>query len=443
MTLPVVAIVGRPNVGKSSLFNRVLKRRVAIVADEPGTTRDRVAMEVEHRGRAFILVDTGGLEMDPETEMRLGIRGQVDAALREADVIVFLTDVTQGVVTADSEVAQLLRKTRKPVVLAVNKVDNRRREPAVLEFYELGIGDPIPVSAFHDDGVYELLDAIVRHLPPEEEQPVTEGTIQVAIVGRPNVGKSMLVNAILGQERVVVSDVPGTTRDAIDIEMEYKGQPYVLIDTAGMRRRGHQEVGVEKFSVMRSISALQRADVAVLVVDVTEPLTAQDLHVAGFIKDAFKGLVVFLNKVDLIEEAKETGEMEAWVRARLKFLLGFPVVFGSALQKKGVTEVLDAVKRVYDQRQRRVGPSQLNRLLAAAMGSHVPPSMHGRRLSIFYGTQAETNPPTFVIFVNDPTRVHFSYRRYLENTIRREFGYDGTPIRLIFRGRAGEEEEAR
>ncbi len=441
--IPTVAIVGRPNVGKSSLFNRMVAERIAIVADEPGTTRDRVTAFLTRDERTFAIIDTGGLVLGEEEGMVGAIRDQVSIAVSEADVLCFVVDVNAGLLPADEEVAELLRRESKPVVLIANKADNRDRERMAAEFYQLGIGEPITVSAQHGRGMNELWDGIVEALPePEELPPVPQGAIPVAIVGRPNVGKSSLLNAILGQERAMVHDAPGTTRDAIDTLLDYEGSPYLLIDTAGMRRRGHIERGVERFSVVRAMQAIERADVAVLVVDATEYLTAQDLHVAGYVQQAYKGLVLVINKWDLAQEEEiDRAEVEQIIRGRLKFFPSMPILFTSALRGRGVRAVLDAVALIQIGRMTRVTTAQLNRALIDALAEHPPPSSGRRRLQIYYATQAEVNPPTFVFFANDPTLIHFSYRRYLENVLRRKFGFNGTAIRLIFRGRNSEREE--
>ena len=442
--IPTVAIVGRPNVGKSSIFNRFARERIAVVADEPGTTRDRVTAFVTHEEHTLAIIDTGGLVLGSDERMIVAIREQVRNAVADADLLLFVVDVVSGIVPADEEVAASLRTSGKPVILVANKADNFRRERLAAEFYRLGIGDPFPISAHHDMGFVELWDALLDRLPEAETEPeLPEGAIPVAIVGRPNVGKSSLVNAILGEDRVVVDAVPGTTRDAVDTLFDYTDQSFVLIDTAGMRRRGHIVPGVEKFSVARATQAIERADVAALVVDATEYLTAQDLHVAGFIQDAYKGMVLVVNKWDLAEdEDLERGEVEARLRGRLKFFPKMPIVFTSALEGRGVTAVLDAVTRVWTERNKRVSTSKVNRVLIEALAAHPPPAARRRRLQVYYGTQAEVNPPTFVFFTNDPALVHFSYRRYLENVIRSNFGYQGTAIRIVFRGR-NEMQEAR
>ena len=435
--LPAVAIVGRPNVGKSSLFNRMVAERIAIVADEPGTTRDRVTAYVTRDDRTLALIDTGGLILGEEQGMVGAIREQVSVALSEADVLVFVVDVNAGLLPADEEVADLLRRVSKPIVLIANKADNMQRERLAAEFYEIGMGDPVIVSAQHGRGMNELWDSIMAALPePEAPPPIPEGAIPVAIVGRPNVGKSSLLNSILGQERAMVRDEPGTTRDAVDTLFEYENRKYLLIDTAGMRRRGHIERGVERFSVARAMQAIERADVAVLVVDATEYLTAQDLHVAGFVQQAHKGLALVINKWDLAQEDEiDRAEVEQIIRGRLKFFPSMPILFTSALRGRGVRAVLDVVAQIQMERMTRVTTAQLNRALIDALAEHPPPSSGRRRLQIYYATQAEVNPPTFVFFANYPTLIHFSYRRYLENVLRRKFGFEGTSIRLIFRGR--------
>lgn len=444
IALRTVAIVGRPNVGKSSLFNRLMDERIAIVADEPGTTRDRLTAFVTRDDQTFILIDTGGLVLGSQDTMIRAIREQVDTAIAEADVLLFLVDVAAGLVPADEEVAALIRTSGKPVVLVTNKVDNRAREALVGEFYSLGMGDPMPISAHHANGIGEMWDAVVKALPPEEELPeLPEEAIPVAIVGRPNVGKSSLVNAVLGEERTVVSEIPGTTRDAIDSLFQYGDETFVLIDTAGMRRRGHVTPGVERFSVGRALQAVERADVAVLVVDAKEYLTAQDLHVAGYVQEAVKGLVLVINKWDLAEEEElERVEVEHLIRQRLKFFPDMPILFTSALHGRGVMAIFDAIKQIHAERMKRITTGQVNRALLDALASHPPPSSGRRRLQIYYGTQAEVNPPTFVFFANDPSLVHFSYRRYLENALRKRFGFKGTAIRMVFRSRS-EKREAR
>ncbi|GIW05916.1 MAG: GTPase Der [Dehalococcoidia bacterium] len=440
MAKPVVAIVGRPNVGKSTLFNRLIGERRAIVEDLPGTTRDRLYGDTDWNGREFLVVDTAGLEVAPADELTRHVQDQVRQAVAEADVIVLLTDVRSGITAADREAADLLRRSGKPVVLGVNKSDSFRYAQNAVEFYELGLGDPIPVSALQGLGTGDLLDAVVALLPPAEPEPVDDDIPKVAIIGRPNVGKSQLLNAILGRERSVVSDVPGTTRDTIDSRLEVNGRPVLLIDTAGIRRRGRVEPGVEKYSVLRSLRAVSRADVVLLVIDAAEGITAQDTHVASYALEAYKGFVIVVNKWDLIEKDTYTADRYTeQVRYAFKFLPDPPVVFISALTGQRVPRVLEAALGVYDRRQQRIPTAQLNQIFIEAQAAHPPPHVRGRRFRIYYATQPEVNPPTFVLFVNDPKLLHFSYQRYLENQLRERVDLAGTPVRLIFRPRESDE----
>ncbi|MBI4497013.1 MAG: ribosome biogenesis GTPase Der [Chloroflexi bacterium] len=441
MRAPVVALVGRPNVGKSTLFNRVMGQRLAIVEDLPGTTRDRIAADVTWDDHVVTLVDTGGLEIHPNASLTQQVQEQVEAAIAEADVIVFVVDARDGVVTADQEVADVLRRSGKPVVLAANKADNPQRELQAVEFYAYGLGEPVPISAHHGTGIGDLFDrvlALAPAAPPptavdeEQAREAEEAVVDIAIVGRPNVGKSALMNAILGEERVIVSPLPGTTRDAIDTTFQWRDQPLVLIDTAGMRRRGRITGGIEYYSVLRSVRAIQRADVALLVLDATEGVTAQDTHVAGYIQDEAKGLVVVANKWDLVPQP-DTEHFTRLVREHLKFIPNAPIVFTSATLGRGVEPVLAAAVAVYQERAKRVGTGTLNQILAEALAAHSPPSKKGRQLKIYYATQVAVHPPTFVFFVNDRELVHFSYQRYLENRLRAALGFVGTPVRMFFR----------
>jgi GTP-binding protein len=437
--LPVVAIVGRPNVGKSALFNRLVGGRVALVEDLPGTTRDRIYGVVERARRPFRLIDTGGLEEGGEGAYPLLIRDQIRRAMEEADAIIFAVDARDGATAADFEVAELLRGARKPVVLVANKADNARRREETVQFYELGLGEPIPVSAYHDAGIADLFDALAPYLP-EVEAASPPPALGIAIVGRPNVGKSALLNAMLGEERVIVSDVPGTTRDAIDTQLSYAGHQLTLIDTAGIRRRGHVETGVEKHSVLRAREAIGRADVALLVMDATEMLTAQDAHIVALVEEAVKSLVIVVNKTDLLERVGEwRSDLTRLVRSRLKFAPWAPIAFVSARAGTGLEAMLDAAIKAGEAREQRVPTGTLNALLTRAVTRHSPPAIRGRRLNILYATQAEVRPPTFVLFVNDPELVHFAYQRYLENCLRDSFGFFGTPIRLLFKRRGGAE----
>ena len=452
MREPIVALVGRPNVGKSTLFNRLVGRRTAIVEDEPGTTRDRLYAEAEWTNQPFILVDTGGMDVAAtEKATRKGrrpdilsvssrdfvheIRRQAEIAIEEADVVVFLVDVKDGVTAADRDVAEVLRRSGQPVILAANKADNETRRQAAFEFYELGLGEPYAISALHGTGTGDLLDAIIARIPPMPEEPEAEA-VRIAIVGRPNVGKSSLLNALLREERAIVSPIPGTTRDAIDTHLRWEGQDLVLIDTAGIRRRGKVGAGVEKYSVLRAINAIQRADVVLLVVDATTGVTAQDTHVAGFILDAYKSVLVIVNKWDAVEKDTHTMVMYTEeIRNSLHFLHYVPMLFVSALTHQRVGKVLPLALAVAAQRQVRIPTGELNRLIRDATAAHPAPGRRGKPLRFFYATQAEVAPPTFVIFVNDKEMVHFSYARYLENRIREFYPFEGTPLRLHFRNR--------
>ena len=439
MPNPIVAIVGRPNVGKSTLFNRLIGERRAVTHEMPGTTRDRLYGTADWNGREFTLVDTGGIGLELHDSLLAEVVDQAQEAIREADGIVFLLDAQTGPTGADVEVAELLRRTNKPVIPVANKVEGRRTELAASEFYELGLGEPLPVSALQGLGTGDLLDAIVDSLPPALEEPAGPGaTVSVAIVGRPNVGKSSLLNAITGRRRSIVDPQPGTTRDPIDTLVRYQGQPILLIDTAGIRRRGRIEQGVEKFSVLRAVRAIERADVVALLIDAVEGITAQDTHLAGFAQEAAKGLIVAVNKWDLIEKDSYTADAySARLREALAFVPYAPIVFISALTGQRVQNVLDLALEIQGERRKRVPTAALNNIVRQAVAAHRV-SVHGRALKVYYATQAETAPPTFVFFVNDPTLIHFSYRRYLENQLRQAFGFSGTAIRLVFRGRSEE-----
>jgi len=435
MTKPVVTLVGRPNVGKSTLFNRLIEERLAIVEDVPGTTRDRMYADARWGGLTLTLVDTGGLLPDSNRDLMASVRDQVEIAMAEAEVIVFLVDAKEGLTATDLDIAVLLRRCNKPVILAANKADNESRRQAAVEFYELGLGDPYPISALHGTGTGDLLDAILDVVPPEQPEEEAEG-VRIAIVGRPNVGKSLLLNTILGQERMIVSEKPGTTRDAVDSLVEWDGRPVTLIDTAGIRRRGRIEPGVERYSVIRALRAIQRSDVVLLLIDAVDGITAQDAHIAGYVVEEVRGVVIVVNKWDLIE--KDSHTMDAYtreIRQALKFISYAPLVFVSALTGQRVNRALDVALRVQEARSHRAPTGQLNRILRDAALSHSPPSKRGKRLKIYYATQARTAPPSFVFFVNDPQLVHFSYRRYLENKLREAFGFEGSPLRLSFRKR--------
>jgi GTP-binding protein len=458
---PLVALVGRPNVGKSTLFNRLVGRRLAVVDDTPGTTRDRLQADCEWNGVVFTVVDTGGIEVLPArildqvdlqevgqervTELLTvnsalfirEIRAQAELAIDQAEAVLFLVDADAGLTAADEAVANILRRTEKPVLLVVNKADNAARRQAVYDFFVLGLGEPYAISALHGGGVGDLLDDLVAALPavPLEEEEEDE-SIKIAIVGRPNVGKSSLLNRLLGQERAIVSPIPGTTRDAIDTRVLYHGMPLTLIDTAGIRRRGRIEKGVEKWSVLRALRALQRADVALLLIDGMEGVTTQDTHIAGMILDEHVSVVVIVNKWDLVEKDTHTMvEYTRWLRAELNFMDYVPVLFVSALTGQRLGQVLETALRVQEERLVRIPTGPLNRLVRDAVERHYPRSRSGRRLKIYYVSQVAVAPPTFVFHVNDPDLLHFSYARYLENQIRAEFPYSGTPLRMSFRKR--------
>lgn len=443
MARPLVALVGRPNVGKSTLFNRMAGERRAIVFDAPGTTRDRTYGITDWNGRTFDFVDTGGLQSDDEIERSdisaiwRGTREQAELAIGEADVIVFLVDGRDGLIAADENVADILRASGKPVVLGVNKAESQERRDNAVEFYSLGLGEPIPISAFHGHGTGDLLDKVVAALPPGDDEE-DDDTPKIAIVGRPNVGKSALLNALLGKQRSIVSPISGTTRDPIDTPVVWNGQQVTLIDTAGIRRRGKVEHGdVEQYSVIRSMKAIGRCDVAILVIDAVEGFTAQDLHIAGYVQEEAKGLVVVVNKWDAIEKDNDTmDEYKEKAAESLDFMAYAPLVFISALTGQRVPKVPETVLEVLEERNKRVATGQLNRIIREAIIAHPPSeSSRGRYLKFSYATQPRVSPPTFIFFVNDPKLLHFTYKRYLENRIRDEFGFIGTPIRMSFRGK--------
>ncbi len=435
MPLPLVAIVGRPNVGKSTLFNRLAGERRAIVAGEPGTTRDRIVARVEWGGQQFHLVDTGGLDLSAGDELMEQVRAQVLLAIEEADVVIFLLDATVAITREDEAVADLLRRSGKPVLLAVNKVESVQRELDASHAWRLGLGEPVAISALHGRGTGDLLQALLAQLPLS--QPEAEGdALRLAIIGRPNVGKSSLLNRLLGEERSIVATSPGTTRDSIDARLRYHDQDVVLVDTAGIRRRGRIAVGVERFSVLRAVRTIEHCDVAALILDATEGVCAQDAHIAGLVQEAGKGAILVVNKWDLVtKDVRTADEYGQYVRAELRFLDYAPLVFVSALTGQRVSQILSRAVAIYQVRRHRIATSDLNRLVQDLQVRHHPPSRGRRQLRILYATQADVAPPTFVFFVNDPQLVHFSYQRFLENQLRTLEPFEGTPLRLVFRGR--------
>jgi GTP-binding protein len=456
MTKPIVALVGRPNVGKSTLFNRLAGERLAVVDDIPGTTRDRLVMEAEWAGTLFDIVDTGGIDPTQtgpnrsKQPLSIGsadfieqIRAQAEIAIQESDAVLFITDAESGVTPADHEVAQILRKCQRevdgqpkpPVLLVVNKCENESRRMAAMEFYELGLGEPYPISALHGTGTGDMLDILVATFKKEGEE-VEDDSVKIAIVGKPNVGKSSLLNQILGEERAIVSPIAGTTRDAIDTHLTYGDVPVLLIDTAGIRRRGHITPGVEQYSVLRALHAIERSDVVLLLLDAIEGLTAQDTHIAGFILDAWKSAVVLVNKWDAVDKDTHTmAEYTQHIRQELNFMDYVPILFISAKTGQRVDQVLALALRVQEERLTRLPTSKINRILQHAQDRHPAPPHAGAELKIYYGTQVRNDPPVFLLHVNDPKLAHFTYLRYLENCIREEHAFLGTPIRIVLRPR--------
>jgi GTP-binding protein len=434
MSKPIVAIVGRQNVGKSTLLNRLAGKRIAIVADMPGTTRDRVFADISWQDSSFTLVDTGGLEVQPSSAISLGVKEQVQVAIAEADVIIFLVDSEAGIIPADLEIAEMLRRSSKPIILAANKSDNPKRESQAVEFYEMGLGEPLAISAYHGRGTAELLDRVGALLPAPQKTEISAEIMKLAIVGRPNVGKSTLLNSLLGEERAIVDETPGTTHDAINTPLDFGGRNVIVIDTAGIRRRGRWGKGVERYSVIRALRAIDEADVVLLVLDATELLTSQDEHIAGYIQQAAKGVIVVVNKWDLAVN-QDMNETNNYIRKKLKFLSYAPVVYSSAKFGQGVDKVMPQAFEVYQERQKRFATTEVNNVVQQAVAAHNLPRKGRKQLKILYATQAEVNPPTFVFFVNDPKLIHFSYQHYLENRLRQSFGFAGTPLRFVFKTR--------
>ena len=443
---PTVAIVGRPNVGKSTLFNRLVGERRAIVEDLPGTTRDRMYGDADWQGIDFTIIDTGGLQDEDEydqlapREISAHTQNQARFAIEEADVILFLVDGATGLSAADHDVAELIRRSEKPVVLGVNKTENESRRANSVEFYELGIGEPVAFSSLHGIGTGDLLDALIPFLPRRPEEDEEPEYPAFAVVGRPNVGKSSLLNKLMGQDRMIVSDVPGTTRDSVDTNVDWAGNTVTLIDTAGIRRRGKIERGVEKHSVLRSMRAIDRADVALVVLDAEEGFTAQDTHIVGYVAEAQKGVILIVNKWDLVtKDSKTMAEFEDKAAETFSFVPYAPMVFTSALTGQRVDQIIEIALHVYGERQKRVGTGEVNKMLREAIAQHPPPSRPSSWLKFYYATQSDVAPPRFVFFCNDPRNVHFSYERYLENNIRERWGFDGSPIVMHFRSRRRED----
>lgn len=441
MSKPLVAIVGRPNVGKSTLFNKLLGRRVAIVEDTPGVTRDRIYGDATWLNYAFTIIDTGGIEPAREDIISIQMRRQAELAIAMANVIIFLVDGREGMTSTDEDVADILRRSTKPIVLAVNKVDAPKFEESAYDFYALGLGQPYTISAAQGLGLGDLLDEVVKDFTKLTGDEEESGVMNIAVVGKPNVGKSSLVNAILGDERTIVSDIPGTTRDAIDTPFTYNGQEYILVDTAGIRRkRAIEDESIERYSVIRSLGAIRRSDVALIVVDAEQGLSEQDVRIAGYVHEEGKASVLIVNKWDLIE--KDTHTMHAFkkkLEADLAFMSYVPMLFISAKTGQRVNKVLQQASYVYEQASRRITTGTLNDIINEAISVTEPPSDKGRRLKIYYTTQVSIRPPTFVVKVNDPKLMHFSYARYLENYLRKSFSMEGTPIRMYFRPRGNEE----
>ncbi len=433
MTKPVVAIVGRPNVGKSTIFNRIVGERVAIVEDMPGVTRDRIYSKGEWLNREFNLIDTGGIQLGDEP-LLIQMRAQAELAIKEADVIVFIVNGREGITSADQEVAKILFRSDKPVVLGVNKIDNPEMQEELYEFYSLGMDTPYPISGSHGLGLGDLLDQVIKHFPDEEEDPYDEDTIRIALIGRPNVGKSSLVNAMLGEERVIVSDIPGTTRDAIDTPFSRDDQDYVLIDTAGMRKRGKVYEATEKYSVLRSLKAIERSNVVLVVINIEEGLIEQDKKIAGYAHEAGRAVIIVVNKWDAVEKDDKTMKnFETKLREELLFLTYAPILFVSAKTKQRLQHVLPMVKKVSENHHLRVATNVLNDMIMDAVAMNPTPTDKGKRLKINYVTQVAVEPPTFVFFVNEPELMHFSYERFLENRLRATFEFEGTPIKIFAR----------
>jgi len=431
MTRPIVAIVGRTNVGKSTLLNRLAGRQIAVVADLPGTTRDRVFAFVSWQGQELTVVDTGGWQTNPQSSLEQKVKQQVEAAIAQADAIILLVDVRDGAIAADEEIADMLHAANKPIVLAVNKVDSAKQANQVADFYRLGMGEPIAISAYHNRGIDELMDAVLASLPPQPVSIAESGKAKLAIVGRPNVGKSTLLNALLGEERAIVHESPGTTRDSLDAIMHWGDKEILLVDTAGIKRRGRVDAGVDYYSLLRALQAINRCDVALLLIDAGEFITAQDMHIAGYIIEVGKGMMLVVNKWDLVPQ-EQRQKFKQSAEQRLKFASYTPIIYISAKLGQGINRILPQAWEIWQERQRRLPQSEVDGLIKQVISSYPPPRIGSRRLHIARAYQDESQPATFVLEVNDPKLVHFSYRRYLENKLRQGFGFRGVPLKLIF-----------
>ncbi|SJZ35729.1 ribosome biogenesis GTPase Der [Garciella nitratireducens] len=434
MSKSIVAVVGRPNVGKSTFFNKVAGKRISIVEDTPGVTRDRIYAEAEWLGNSFTLIDTGGIEPFSKDIILQQMRLQAELAIETADVIIFMVDGREGITAADYEVANMLRKSNRPTLLVVNKIETKKLESNIFEFYNLGLGDPIAISAKQGLGLGDLLDEVVKLFPKDKKTQENEDRLRIAVIGKPNAGKSTLINKLLGEERVIVSHIAGTTRDAIDTPFQYNGENYILIDTAGIRRKSRIRENVEKYSVIRSFTGIERSDVCLLMIDAQEGVTEQDTKIAGYAHEEGKAIIIIVNKWDLIEkDSKTMDQFRKEIREKLSFMSYAPILFISAKTGQRIHKIMELVDYVSNQHSMRISTGMLNEIIGEAILLNQPPADKGKRLNILYATQASVKPPTFILFVNDINLMHFSYQRYIENQIRKSFGFEGTPIRFIIR----------